>query len=40
MPGDLKFDPLGLLLNKEEFAIMQTKELRNGCLVMLVVAGF
>jgi len=31
LPGDLKFDPLGLMPeDPEEFAIMQTKELQNG----------
>ncbi len=41
MPGDLKFDPLGLKPdNEEDFAIMQTKELQNGRLAMLAAAGF
>merc|ERR1739838_898567 len=40
-PGDLKFDPLGLMSDDaEEFAIMQTKELQNGRLAMLAAAGF
>jgi light-harvesting complex I chlorophyll a/b binding protein 1 len=39
-PGDLGFDPLGLKPDDpEEFAIMQTKELQNGRLAMLGVAG-
>ena len=41
MPGDLKFDPLGLKPeDAEEFAIMQTKELQHGRLAMLAAAGF
>mmetsp|Transcript_13733 Transcript_13733/g.15957 ORF Transcript_13733/g.15957 Transcript_13733/m.15957 type:complete len:210 (+) Transcript_13733:345-974(+) len=41
LPGDLKFDPLGLMPDDaEEFAIMQTKELQNGRLAMLAAAGF
>ena len=41
MPGDLKFDPLGLKPeDAEEFEIMQTKELQHGCLAMLAAAGF
>jgi hypothetical protein len=40
-PGDLKFDPFGLMPeDDEEFAIMQTKELQNGRLAMLAAAGF
>ena len=40
-PGDVGFDPLGLKPeDAEEFATMQTKELQNGRLGMLAVAGF
>jgi len=40
-PGDLKFDPFGLMPDDaEEFALMQTKELQNGRLAMLAAAGF
>jgi len=39
-PGDLGFDPLGLKpKNSDEFANMQTKELSNGRLAMIAVAG-
>jgi hypothetical protein len=39
-PGDLGFDPLGLKpTDAREFANMQTKELQNGRLAMLGVAG-
>ena len=39
-PGDLGFDPLGLKPeDPKEFANMQTKELQNGRLAMLGVAG-
>ena len=41
LPGDLKFDPFGLMPeDAEEFEIMQTKELQNGRLAMLAAAGF
>ena len=41
LPGDLKFDPLGLKPEGEEdFLIMQTKELQHGRLAMLAAAGF
>ena len=41
LPGDLKFDPLGLKPeDDEEFFIMQTKELQHGRLAMLAAAGF
>jgi len=40
-PGDLKFDPLGLMPDDDgEFEVMQTKELQNGRLAMLAAAGF
>jgi len=39
-PGDIGFDPLGLKPTvSSEFADMQTKELQNGRLAMLAVAG-
>jgi hypothetical protein len=40
-PGDIGFDPLNLKPpNEDEFANMQAKELSNGRLAMLAVAGF
>jgi hypothetical protein len=40
LPGDLKFDPLGVKpAGAEEFAQMQAKELNNGRLAMMAVAG-
>ena len=40
-PGDIGFDPLGLKpKGAAEFAAMQTKELQNGRLAMLAIAGF
>jgi Chlorophyll A-B binding protein len=39
-PGDLEFDPLGLKpTDAKDFANMQTKELQNGWLAMISVAG-
>jgi hypothetical protein len=39
-PGDIDFDPLNLKPeDPEEFAVMQTKELQNGRLAMIGVAG-
>ena len=38
--GDLGFDPMGLKpTDKKEFAEMQTKELNNGRLAMIAIAG-
>jgi light-harvesting complex I chlorophyll a/b binding protein 1 len=38
--GDLKFDPLGLKpKNAKDLKVMQTKEINNGRLAMLAVAG-
>jgi hypothetical protein len=40
-PGDIGFDPFGLKPdNAEDFAAMSTKELQNGRVAMLAVAGF
>jgi hypothetical protein len=40
-PGDIGFDPLGLKPSSaKELKTMQTKELQNGRLAMLAVAGF
>ena len=39
-PGDLGFDPLGLKpQDEEELMVIQTKELNNGRLAMIGVAG-
>ena len=39
-PGDIGFDPFGLKPdNFEDFSVMSTKELNNGRLAMLAVAG-
>ena len=39
-PGDLGFDPLGLAPKGKDLAVMQTKELNNGRLGMIAIAGF
>ena len=40
-PGDVGFDPLGLKpTDPEKFADMQTRELQNGRLAMIGIAGF
>jgi len=39
-PGDMQFDPLGLTpLTQDEFEDMQLKELSNGRLAMIAIAG-
>merc|ERR1712194_161748 len=41
IPGDLGFDPLGLMPTTEvDIMQMQTKELQNGRLAMLAATGF
>lgn len=41
LPGDLKFDPLGLKPeDPEELKIMQTKELQHGRVAMIAASGF
>lgn len=40
-PGFLGFDPLGIMPeDDEELKVMQTKELNNGRLAMIAIAGF
>ena len=40
-PGDIGFDPAGLKpTDPTEFAEMATKELQNGRLAMIAIAGF
>merc|ERR1711998_610299 len=40
-PGDINFDPLGLKpTDPEEFATMATKEIQQGRVAMLAIAGF
>jgi len=40
-PGALNFDPLNLKpTNAADFKVMQTKELNNGRLAMIAIAGF
>ena len=40
-PGDIGFDPLGLKpTDAAEFATMATKEIQNGRVAMIAVAGF
>jgi hypothetical protein len=40
-PGDIAFDPMGFKpTDPKKFAVTQTKELSNGRLAMLAVAGF
>lgn len=48
VPGDLGFDPLGLkpvggtsfAKMSKEFRVIRTKEIQNGRLAMIAVAGF
>uniref|UniRef100_A0A7R9WGN0 Uncharacterized protein n=1 Tax=Pseudictyota dubia TaxID=2749911 RepID=A0A7R9WGN0_9STRA len=41
IPGDIGFDPLGLMPdNEEDLMAMQTKELQNGRLAMIAASGF
>ena len=41
VPGDIGFDPFGLKpTNAADLAIRQTKELNNGRMAMIAIAGF